>query len=75
VQQEIQHTFGVPVDYIVLDLSAPGSSEALYRQTAGSGRVMDVLINNAGFGLYGQHLSIPWEKEAEMLQLDMVWRS
>ncbi|RPJ50542.1 MAG: SDR family NAD(P)-dependent oxidoreductase, partial [Chloroflexi bacterium] len=55
-----------------LDLSAPGAAEELYRQTTGSGKAVDVLVNNAGFGLYGQHMSIPWEKEAEMLHLDMI---
>jgi hypothetical protein len=72
VQQEIQQTFGVNVENIVLDLGAPEAAAALYQQTAGNGRVVDVLVNNAGFGLYGQHMSIPWEKEAEMLHLDMI---
>ena len=72
MQQEIQQTFGVNVENIVLDLGAAEAAAALYQQTAGSGRVVDVLVNNAGFGLYGQHMSIPWEKEAEMLHLDMI---
>ena len=33
---------------------------------------MDVLINNAGFGLYGAFLEIPWERERAMLELDIV---
>ena len=72
VQQEIQQTFGVNVENIVMDLGVAGAAAALYQQTAGSGRVVEVLVNNAGFGLYGQHMSIPWEKEAEMLHLDMI---
>ncbi len=72
VQQEIRQACGVNVENIPLDLAAPGAADALYRRTAGSGRVVDVLVNNAGFGLYGQHMSVPWEKEAEMLHLDMI---
>ncbi len=72
VQQEIQRACGVNVENIVLDLAAPGAAGALYQRAAGSGRLVDVLVNNAGFGLYGQHMSIPWEKEAEMLHLDMI---
>ncbi len=72
VQQEIRQACGVNVENIPLDLAAPEAADALYRRTAGSGRVVDVLVNNAGFGLYGQHMSVPWEKEAEMLHLDMI---
>jgi uncharacterized protein len=72
VQVEIARDHPVKADIIVLDLGAPGAAEQLYQQTAGSGRAVDVLVNNAGFGLYGQHMSIPWEKEAEMLHLDMI---
>ncbi len=72
VRQELAQTFGVQVETIVLDLSATGAAEALYRQTSAAGQVVDVLVNNAGSGLYGPHMSIPWEKEAEMLQLDLI---
>ncbi len=72
VQQEIQQACGVRVENIVLDLGAPGAGEQLYQQTAGSGQVVDVLVNNAGFGVYGPHMSIPWEKESAMLHLDMI---
>ncbi len=72
VQQEIRQACGVSVENIVLDLAAPGAAGVLYQRTAGSGQVVDVLVNNAGFGVYGPHMRIPWEKEAEMLHLDMI---
>ncbi len=72
VQQEIQQACGVQVEIIPLDLGEPGAVETLYRQIESAGQVVDVLVNNAGFGLYGQHASIPWEKESAMLHLDMI---
>ena len=33
---------------------------------------MDVLVNNAGFGVYGPFLEIPWERERQMIELDVV---
>jgi short-subunit dehydrogenase len=33
---------------------------------------VDVLINNAGFGIYGPFTEISWEREQEMLLLDVV---
>ena len=31
-----------------------------------------MLVNNAGFGLFGKELEIPWERTQQMLQLNMV---
>jgi short-subunit dehydrogenase len=72
VQQEIQQDCPVQVEIQVLDLAEPNAAETLYRHTEGSGRAVDVLVNNAGFGLYGQHMNIPWENEQAMLHLDML---
>jgi uncharacterized protein len=44
----------------------------LFDQLNQSGKTIDVLINNAGFGLFGTFLELPWEKERSMLELDML---
>jgi len=54
-----------------LDLSIPASIENLYRSTSASGLQVDYLINNAGFGTHGPFESIPWEKEASMIDLNV----
>jgi hypothetical protein len=60
----------VPVEEIVLDLARVDSAERLYaevrsRQTA----PVDLLINNAGFGLYGEFTDIPTPRLQEMIYL------
>jgi len=72
VQDEIARKYGVEVETIVMDLCAPGAPEALYARTEGSGRAVDVLVNNAGYGLYGWHMDIPWQREQDMLHLDII---
>lgn len=37
-----------------------------------SGQAVDVLVNNAGHGLYGEFWTVPWERLRHMLELDMV---
>jgi short-subunit dehydrogenase len=34
-----------------------------------------VLVNNAGYGLYGRFIELDWERERNMLELDMIVRS
>lgn len=72
VQQEITTQYGVQVDVIALDLEPADAPQQLYDQIKASGRAVDVLVNNAGFGLHGHFLEIPWERERAMLELDIV---
>lgn len=72
VQAEIQSRHGVEVVTVALDLSAAGAPQALYDLVRQQKLQVDVLVNNAGFGLYGNELDIAWEKTNQMLQLDIV---
>ena len=72
VQQEITAQYGVQVEVIAMDLESADAPQRLYDQLKAGGRAVDVLINNAGFGLYGDFLEIPWERERAMLELDIV---
>lgn len=73
LQAEISgRSSSVNVDIIVMDLATPDAPQQLYNQLAIAGTQIDVLINNAGLGLYGDFLDIPWEREHNMLELDIV---
>ncbi|GAC1508137.1 MAG: SDR family oxidoreductase [Chloroflexota bacterium] len=72
LEAEITTKYGVEVESIPLDLTAPDAPRTLYDQIRASGKVVDVLINNAGFGLYGEFVDIPWERTHSMLELDVV---
>ncbi len=72
LQQEIHSQYGVEAEYIALDLSKEDGPQALYDRVKTSGKAVDILINNAGFGLFGEFVGFPWEREREMLQLDII---
>ena len=72
LQQELIGQYGVDVQVVPLDLTAPDAPQSLYDWTKEHGTVVDILINNAGFGLYGPFVEIPWEREKNMLELDIV---
>lgn len=72
VQERIQAKHGVEVTTVALDLGQPNAPQALYDLVKQQRLQIDVLVNNAGFGLYGRELDIPWDKTQQMLQLDIV---
>jgi hypothetical protein len=72
VQQAIVEAYGVEVEIITADLTDPEARQQMYGQAVRSGRPVEVLVNNAGLGLFGRFTDIPWERQNAMLQLDVV---
>jgi short-subunit dehydrogenase len=72
LKKEIMTDFGVSVKVIPMDLSLPEAPQQLYDQLKSDGVTVDVLINNAGFGIYGEFLDTDWERTQQMLQLNML---
>ncbi|MDE7094023.1 MAG: SDR family NAD(P)-dependent oxidoreductase, partial [Oscillospiraceae bacterium] len=57
--------FGSGTHYIALDLAKSGSAQKLY-DFCNNTRI-DFLINNAGFGVFGDFIETPLEQELELL--------
>ena len=72
VQADLQTRFGATVTVNILDLGKADAPKVLYDLLKQQNITVDVLVNNAGFGLYGNELDIPWERTQQMLQLDIV---
>jgi short-subunit dehydrogenase len=70
--EELRGRHGVQVHVIALDLAPLGAAQQLYDRVRGLGLEVDVLINNAGFGAHGPFIDVPWEREQEMLLLDVI---
>ena len=62
----LRERFGVDVRVVDADLIEPDSVD---RVIAGADRPIDVLINNAGFGLSGDFLASPWEAQKRVIRL------
>ncbi len=72
LQAELVQKYGVAVETIAMDLGGRDAAQVLFDQLAAAGKAVDVLINNAGLGLYGAFLEIDWAQERAMLELDML---
>ncbi|HLL24870.1 MAG TPA: SDR family NAD(P)-dependent oxidoreductase, partial [Kofleriaceae bacterium] len=62
---------GVRVDVITADLGQPGAAAQLW-QAASAGGPIDIAINNAGFGYFRAFLDADWQRDAELLQLNIT---
>jgi len=70
--EAIQKAQSVQVVVIGIDLSRPGAAAELKAQLDERGIGIEVLVNNAGFGVYGEFLDQSVEKIAEMVRLNIM---
>lgn len=69
---ELERTHGTRSRIIAADLGQVGAASELMRTLDGEGVELDILINNAGFGLYGPFLTTELQAELDMIQLNVV---
>ncbi|MGA8441551.1 MAG: SDR family oxidoreductase [Candidatus Sulfotelmatobacter sp.] len=72
VAGELQGQFRVAVKTIALDLAAGRAARALFDQVQGEGVVVDVLVNNAGFGVFGEFAKMAEEEILGQIQLNIT---
>ncbi|WP_194765844.1 SDR family NAD(P)-dependent oxidoreductase [Tamlana sp. I1] len=69
-QAEITQTYNVQVIALAKDLSLPNISQEIMDDIDNA--PIDVLINNAGFGLFGSFANTNWERELAMLHVHII---
>jgi uncharacterized protein len=68
----IERRHGRRVHVIPADLAEPGGAKALCDAVSSRGLTVDMLVNNAGFGVPGSYAGSQWERQAELLQVLVV---
>lgn len=68
---ELRSAHGVDVQVLPADLGAPGGADALADALAAHGLAIGVLVNNAGFGVFGRHVDTDPAAEDEMLRVNI----
>ena len=63
---------GVKANTFALDLAAPTAPKFLFDQVQSAGHVVDILINNAGFGAFGEFVEMSNEEIFGQIQLNIT---
>ena len=63
---------GVKAHVVAADLAKPEAARTIVDRVAALGLPIDVLVNNAGVGVYGRFVETPLENELESIQVNLV---
>jgi short-subunit dehydrogenase len=72
IGDDLQARYSVTVRIAPKDLAHPATPAELYQELQEAGVVLDVLVNNAGFGLSGPFQGTDWNLENEMIGVNIV---
>lgn len=72
LKTELESQYKVSVYVIGKDLSANNSAQEVYDETTKQNIQVDFLINNAGFGVFGMFAETDWNKELQMINLNIT---
>lgn len=72
IKFELEQQFKVSVYTIEKDLSLNNAAEEVYDETTKQSIQIDYLINNAGFGDFGMFVNTNWNKELQMINLNIT---
>jgi short-subunit dehydrogenase len=77
---ELAQRYQVKTQSIVADLAEPGAPRAIAAELESRGVTIDLLVNNAGYGVPGSYLNVPWIDHEKFMQvlvtavLDLTYR-
>ena len=67
----LSSAYGVQVHTVVADLASADGPHAIMHEIASAGLAVDVLVNNAGFGLFGEFALTRLEDEQRMIDVNV----
>ncbi|MBE9007915.1 SDR family oxidoreductase [Fortiea sp. LEGE XX443] len=72
IADELKRKFGIEVKVIAQDLANPAAPEEIFSELQQASIKIDVLINNAGFAIYGLFHETDLTAELQMLQVNVM---
>ena len=70
--REVTRAYGVKATAISVDLAQPAGPRQIYDELSRAATTIDVVVNNAGFGLGGAVAALPLDRQLEMIQVNVI---
>jgi len=70
--QRLSDQYKIVTDYLAIDLSSPQAAEKIYNWCTSKNYMIDVLVNNAGYGLSGSLEKYTVAENINMMQVNMI---
>lgn len=72
LKKKLEKAYGIHVEVVIKDLSQKDAAREIFQYTEEKQIEVDILINNAGFGDFGRYAGCKWEKQYEMIQVNIT---
>lgn len=72
LKERVERNFGINAYVVATDLSKEVEIHELYKWVNDSNISIHILINNAGFGEFGEFTSFEWMKQKELIQVNIT---
>lgn len=72
IATELRNAYKIKVEVIAADLSVEYERNALFAKTQSNDMQVDILVNNAGFGDSNAYLDATWERQKNMVELNIL---
>lgn len=69
---ELESAHGIRVQVLPYDLARPETPERIFKELEGRGVIIDVVVNNAGFGLMGNFVNLSLTRQLEIIQVNIA---
>lgn len=69
---QLRSAHSIQVECVAADLDLPDAPEQIFKFTQSKGLVVDFLINNAGFGQYGEFRTTALDRQLSMVQVNCM---
>src|SRR4051812_14915295 len=70
--EEFARQHAIQARAIAVDLTKPDAPMRIASELSGGGITVDIVVNNAGFGLQGTVAELPLERQLDMIQVNVA---
>lgn len=72
LKKDLEEKYKIKAQVIAADLSKPESPRTLFQIIKAQNYEIDILVNNAGFGCHGEFAKADWQKQRDMIQVNIM---